>query len=88
MQLPVCCCRYVFTFAPTNTYTRGDQKGKVHSGNMYICDQTTGFRASGPNNCSNTFVFDEYTCELSYKLSDEPGGCLAKVHAEGRRAAR
>jgi hypothetical protein len=36
---------YAFMFAPTNTYTRGDGKGDVTSGRMYICDQTVGMQA-------------------------------------------
>ena len=61
--------KYAFLFAPTTTYSRGDGKGNVYSGHMFICDQTTGMQASGPDNCTNFFTYDEYTCALSTQLS-------------------
>jgi len=61
--------KYSFLFAPNATLPRGDGNGHVHSGHMFICDQTTGMKASGPDNCTNSFSFDDHTCELLTQLS-------------------
>lgn len=42
----------------------------VASGNAFICFQTLGMQASGPGNCSNTFTFNENTCELNVGISE------------------
>jgi len=60
---------FSFQFQNRSNLTRADG-AFVQTGDMYICYQTTGLHASGPGNCTNSFVYDEHTCELSTKLSD------------------
>lgn len=55
---------YSFLFGPTGS------TGAVIIGNLFICFQTLGMQASGPGNCSNSFTYNENTCELSVDISD------------------
>eukprot|EP00299_Pterocystis_sp_00344_P012589 c6069_g1_i1.p1 GENE.c6069_g1_i1~~c6069_g1_i1.p1 ORF type:complete len:228 (+),score=45.53 c6069_g1_i1:44-685(+) len=47
-------------------------------GNMFICASSTGAKACGPFNCTNSFAYDTRDCSISFRIGD----CVSQIEDE------